>query len=177
MLIRLTNVELDAIVDDEDETLVSPYRWFRNGQERHQGYVSTRVIHPAGGLTARTDKPGLFRPRHTTMRLSRLLMGLEWGDRREVDHINHNKLDNRRSNLEITTRAENGQNRIDGTGSSRYRGVAWRAANQKWTACVELDGRAHHLGCFGSEEEAARVAAEWRAEHMPFSLEGRARRS
>jgi hypothetical protein len=175
MLIRLTNVELDAIIDDEDEALVSPYRWFRNGQEKHQGYVVTKVPHPEGGLIPRSNSP-YFRKRTTSLRLSRLLMGLEWGDKREVDHINHNKLDNRRSNLEIVTRAENGQNRIDGTGASRYRGVFWRADRQKWKACVELDGHAHHLGCFNSEEEAARVAAEWRAEHMPFSPEGRAPR-
>ncbi len=39
--------------------------------------------------------------------LHRYLMGLEPGDKREVDHINGDTLDNRRENLEIVSAGEN----------------------------------------------------------------------
>lgn len=42
--------------------------------------------------------------------LSRVIMGLEHGDPRVVDHINGNTLDNRKENLRIATRAENSVN-------------------------------------------------------------------
>lgn len=39
---------------------------------------------------------------------------------------------------------------------------------------VIVAGKTHRLGNFESEDEAARVAAAWRAEHMPFSSEAAA---
>jgi hypothetical protein len=111
-------------------------------------------------------------------------MGLEYGDPREVDHINRNKLDNRRVNLEIVNPGVNGQNIPVKAGSSQYRGVSWLVNNGrwalpregKWQAVGKVGGKNHFLGYFDSEEEAGRVAAEWRAVNMPFSDEGRARR-
>jgi hypothetical protein len=171
--IPLTNVEEQALIDDQDWELAAPFTWRSN-----RGYATTAIPHPEGGLIPIKAKPGYWRKRQSALLLSRLIMGLEYGDPREVDHDNHDTLDNRRSNLIVVTQAENHQNRLSLPGSSsRYRGVCWDITKSKWHASVRLNGKKYNLGLFTSEEEAARVAAEWRAEHMPHSTEARYRSS
>ncbi len=102
--------------------------------------------------------------------LHRDVMGLTKGDPTDVDHINHDKLDNRRSNLRLCSRAENHQNRqTRAGGSSKHRGVSWDPSRGKWKAQGVLIYRNHFIGRFDAELEAAAAAAAWRAEHMPFS--------
>ena len=101
--------------------------------------------------------------------MHRLLMGLGRGDRRQVDHVNQDKLDNRRANLRICDDALNRQNGRSLGGSSRFRGVSFVRRRNKWEAYANLDGRRHHLGYFDSEIAAAEAASEFRAAHMPFS--------
>jgi hypothetical protein len=109
----------------------------------------------------------------STVYLHRLILGLARGDRREADHINRDKLDNRSNNLRVATRLENGQNLPSQAGTSRFRGVS--RAKKRWVASVKLRGKRHQLGTFATEEEAARVASEFRRQHMPFSIEGEVR--
>ena len=74
-----------------------------------------------------------------------------------VDHISGDKLDNRRSNLRLCTKSQNGMNQAGphkGSGS-RFLGVHWHKATQKWAAAVRLDGTVHHIGVFESEVDAA----------------------
>ncbi len=75
-----------------------------------------------------------------------------------VDHINGDKLDNRRENLRIATDAENSRNVVKREGhTSSYKGVAWDAARKKWKAQIKTpDGKQRTLGRFSSEEEAAK---------------------
>ncbi|UTI65605.1 HNH endonuclease [Paraconexibacter antarcticus] len=113
-------------------------------------------------------------PRSSQDYLHRVVMGLEAGDRRSVDHINGDKLDNRRCNLRVVTHAENQQNRREGYGISSHRGVSWDATRGKWTARVKLAGKVHYLGRFEDEQKAADAAARFRAEHMPFSADAMA---
>src|SRR5205823_2166668 len=108
-------------------------------------------------------------PRGSLVTMHRLIMGLEPGDPREVDHINGDGLDNRRANLRIVTRAQQAQNRLKIRGASRFRGVFRTTDGLPWRAEVRLKGRNYYLGRFSSEQEAARVAATWRREHMPYA--------
>jgi len=80
-------------------------------------------------------------------------------------------LDNRKANLRIVTPQQSAQNVSSRGGSSLHRGVTWRKDKNKWVAQAQLNGKNHYLGLFDSEIEAARVAAEWRKKHMPFSVE------
>jgi hypothetical protein len=169
VLVPVPSAGVEAIIDDEDWPLVAPYRWYLN----NHGYVVTNVPHPEGGMVPRADHPGRFQTRKTGLLLSRLIMSLEYGDRRTVDHDNHNKLDNRKANLVVVTHAENMQNILEGRGASSYRGVSWHARAGKWMAGGWVNNKGYYLGLFSSEEEAARVAAEWRATNMPHSQEGR----
>lgn len=71
-----------------------------------------------------------------------------------VDHINFNILDNRRSNLRITTKQGNSQNRMPRNG---YRGVTFHKCG-KWQAQVGHNGRTHYGGLHDTQEEAAEAA-------------------
>jgi hypothetical protein len=80
----------------------------------------------------------------------------------EVDHINHNTLDNRKCNLRIVTRSQNNMNhglRKDNT--SGVVGVRLHSCG-KWVARIFINGKEQHLGLFLTKEEAitARKEAE-----------------
>jgi hypothetical protein len=101
-------------------------------------------------------------------------MGLGYGDPREADHINRNKLDNRKANLRVVTHAQNTQNLSSHSDSqSRYRGVARLSGvrAKPWQAYGTVDGKRQYLGTFATEQEAADAAAAWRREHLPFTTE------
>lgn len=69
----------------------------------------------------------------------------------EVDHINGDGLDNRRSNLRLVTRTENLRHRSTFRNSkSGFKGVQYNSANGKWRATL-------NLGTFDTAEEAARA--------------------
>ena len=80
-----------------------------------------------------------------------------------VDHINHDTLDNRRSNLNVVTNAENQQNRRLGKdNTSGHTGVSWRKDKKQWQARISVDKKEKHLGYFDDKEQAidARKTAE-----------------
>lgn len=75
----------------------------------------------------------------------------------EVDHIDRNPLNNRRSNLRLCTRAENCRNTRPIGGTSQYRGVSWWAAGQCWRANIQHNRKQIFLGNFQNELDAARA--------------------
>jgi hypothetical protein len=77
-------------------------------------------------------------------------------DPREIDHINHNGLDNRRTNLRAVTRGENHQNRNKLNGcTSHFKGVHWDKKSNIWIATIKSNYKTYHLGSFRNEIEAA----------------------
>jgi hypothetical protein len=81
----------------------------------------------------------------------------------EIDHIDHNPLNNRIENLRVVSHQENHRNtphRKNNTSGSM--GVSWFAATSRWSAYIMVDGRKIHLGYFLDKQEAiaARKAAE-----------------
>jgi len=74
----------------------------------------------------------------------------------EVDHIDGNGLNNRRTNLRISTHQQNCRNGAPHRdGSSRFKGVAWYKRDACWRAYIVVDGRQLHLGYFDCETDAA----------------------
>lgn len=143
-----------AILDAEDAALAS-YGWYLHAGHADRGgkrYVLRTV-------------------RGKSIYLHRLVLGLDHTDPHKGDHINGDTLDCRRSNLRVSTTAENAQNQGSRGGSSRFRGVTWDRARGKWMATAMLGGRRRTIGRFDSEADAGAAAAAWRAEHMPFSVE------
>lgn len=75
-----------------------------------------------------------------------------------VDHINHNKLDCRKSNLRVGNRSQNEANgRPYKNNTTGYKGVYYCKNNEinPYHAYAREGGKKRHLGCFPSKEEAA----------------------
>lgn len=72
-----------------------------------------------------------------------------------IDHINGDKLDNRKSNLRICTQAQNCQNRPKKRGSkSKYKGVSWHREMKKWVANICYNKKQIRIGFYNTPEEA-----------------------
>ena len=73
-----------------------------------------------------------------------------------VDHINHDKLDNRSQNLRAATRSLNMRNRKSGNvgSTSKYQGVHRHNPSGKWAAQIRVDGKVVSLGLHSTQEEA-----------------------
>ena len=80
----------------------------------------------------------------------------------EIDHINGDRLDNRRENLRVVTREENQANRKKMRSYSRYKGVfvERRFKTLRWRAKIQVNGRVHYLGVFDTEIQAAKAYNE-----------------
>jgi hypothetical protein len=140
-----------ALVDTADAAWVNQWTWRLGGKGyavRSEGWQrSFRMIY-----------------------LHRELLGLAFGDTRQGDHINMEKLDNRRTNLRIVTKAQQQQNQPGHrNASSRYRGVSWDTRVGKWHAFVRPNRKMVHLGFFDDELEAAEAARSARVRLLPFA--------
>jgi hypothetical protein len=135
-----------ALVDDEDFDKLSAFKWSATYSASGGRWYALRTLRLTNG-------------KKISQMMHRFIMGLDFGDPRQVDHKDRiNTLDNRRSNLRIATRAQNHRNvgkRKDNT--SGFKGVFWHKATQKWQANIRVDYRTLHLGLFPTPELAAQA--------------------
>jgi hypothetical protein len=124
-----------TLVDNADYEWLNKHKWYVN-----HGYA-------VSGFPVR-------------LRMHRLILGLDKTDSRECDHINGNKLDNRRFNLRICNKSQNQQNRISRTGSSKYKGVTRHKKTGRWQAQIRHQGKRYYLGLYINEVEAAQAYNE-----------------
>lgn len=144
------------VIVDPIDAYLAEYRWSLN----HAGYAWRTIVAGNG--------------RQQAVRMHRVILGLAPGDRRQADHLNGNRLDNRRANLRIVSNAQNAQNMAaHRDAQSNYRGVAWYASREKWTASVCIAGQRSFLGYFTDELEAAEAARAFRKAHMTHNVEAR----
>lgn len=74
----------------------------------------------------------------------------------DTDHINGDKLDNRRSNLRKCSRSENQANRkVQVNNTSGYKGVGYSRREKLWHARIQCGGKRYSLGLHESSEMAA----------------------
>ena len=71
-----------------------------------------------------------------------------------VDHIDGDPWNNRLSNLRLATVSQNGQNSSRAPNKVGIRGVTKERHYNKFKATIYADGKRHHLGLFGTPEEA-----------------------
>ena len=134
-----------ALVDDEDYARLIKYKW--------------HIARNIGGYYAKRNAQ-VDGERHTIY-MHRVITNAPKGV--EIDHHNHNTLDNRKQNLRLATGSQNLQNQkksLTRNGkpyTSRYKGVSWHKCAQKWRARIYINGKVKQLGCFESEIEAAHV--------------------
>lgn len=126
-----------AIVDDEDFERLTAVKWKLN----NCGYA-VRNLPRNGG------------PRGQQM-LHRAVLGLAKGDPMQVDHVNGDKLDNRRANLRLCTPQQNALNRpATARSKSGVKGVCRAPASDLWRASICANGKRHYLGRFTTIDEA-----------------------
>lgn len=152
---RRGEIVAHALVDERDFERVNAHRWHRTALG-YVGHCSGRYLH-------------------------RFLLGLQRGDDVQVDHLNGDRLDNRRANLRAGDQVANMQNRRGAASGSisRFRGVTFDKRpnlRKRWIAQARVDGKNHFLGRFLTEEEAGAAAAEFRRTHLANSGEARAAR-
>ena len=123
-----------ALIDIEDVEKVKNYKWYKNCR----GYVSCGT------------------PKKL---LHRLIMDAPKG--KSVDHINHDRLDNRKCNLRICTSSQNSMNRrkLD-RNTSGHVGVCYKPKINKWQADITVNRKPIHLGYYKNIEEAIEVRKE-----------------
>jgi len=126
-----------ALIDIEDYERVSQYRWYANLFSENW-YAATK------GLDHKT-----------TIMLHRFILNPK--PEEEIDHINHNGLDDRRCNMRIATHQQNMMNIEKIYGSSKYKGVCWDKRINSWRC--EIGSRINRvwIGRFFNEEDAARA--------------------
>ena len=91
--------------------------------------------------------------------LHREIMGAD--DSTVVDHINGDKLDNRRQNLRLCTQQQNCLNsRLRSNNVSGVKGVYWCNKRLKWTAQISINKKTFSLGRFADFESAVQARLE-----------------
>ena len=131
-----------AIVSDEDyDHLVSIGRWCHS----NSGYAVHYWINDNG--------------KHKTLFMHRAIMARMLGHpiaSFQVDHINRDRLDNRRKNLRLATRSQNQANKgRQRNNSSGFKGVSW--SRGKYEARIRYNGKRINLGRFECSEAAANI--------------------
>lgn len=105
---------------------------------------------------------GTVRHEYGTRLMHRIILQKMIGrklDKDEVsDHINNDRLDNRRANLRIATSQQNFFNRSPRqilNRSSPYKGVSWNKSFGKWMCAIQVKPHRMTIGHYTDELEAA----------------------
>ena len=148
---------LRAMVDDEDAEHLQGRNWFAKRNRQN------------GSFYAQANDGKLPDGRKVTLLMHRIL--LDAPIELDVDHINHDTLDNRRSNLRLATRSENLQNRREITVKSRsgVRNVWWDSRACRFVVYLCLQGRKVYGGRFSDLEQAKGAAIRLRRAWHPFA--------
>lgn len=127
----------EAIVDDDDYDELIKNSWCIG----NDGYACRGIR-----LKDKTSR---------LVRMHRQILDLKLHDGKQVDHINKNKLDNRKENLRICTPSQNQHNRpINKNNKSGYKGVTFHKGSGKWHAQIMVNRKNRYLGSFSLPEEA-----------------------
>lgn len=78
-----------------------------------------------------------------------------------VDHINHNKMDNRKDNLRICKQSQNSANsKTSINNTSGVTGVSWNKEKNRWSANIMVNRKSINLGYYDEFNDAARARKE-----------------
>jgi len=133
-----------TLVDDDVYEWAYEHSWYVT----QYGYV-VRTIRKKDAVRMENGKK---KPTRLTLHIC--IMGRKNGC--VNDHINRDKLDNRRENLRHCTQAENAKNRsLPVTNTSGFKGVSLERTTGKWKAQIVHNGKNYYLGIFDTPEEAS----------------------
>lgn len=138
--------EHTILFDDADWPVISRYTWCVVQTSRNAPFYAVTGFRKPDGT-------------RTTLRMHVLLTGMK-----DIDHVNHNGLDNRRENLRVATRSQQGANmRVERHGSirpgngSKFKGVSWEKRRNHWIAYIVVNRKRRQIGSYASEVEAAKA--------------------
>jgi hypothetical protein len=127
----------EVLIDKEDYHFILEYHW----------YICKwgKVFYVVATVYNRETK------KQRTVKLHRLILNAP--KNKDIDHKNGNGLDNRKKNLRLCTKVENGINRgKQKNNTSGYKGV-WQIHNGRWRARIHFK-KSIHLGYFDTIKEA-----------------------
>ncbi len=148
---RVKKVIAYAQVDAADYADLIRFKWCRS----NDGYA-VRSVYNSDAKTI------------SQVKMHRLLLAPMRGQ--DVDHINADRLDNRRCNIRVCSRSENTWNStLNCNNTSGLKGVSWNCGAGKWIARISIQGRRMTLGSFVDKREAYGVfLAAAKRLHGPF---------
>lgn len=124
-------VELGRVKISKDDLYeVGKHKWGIDGR----GYVRNRLI-----------------------KIHQLILGVRYGF--DIDHVNGDKLDNRRQNLRHVTHSVNMMNIHKKNGGTV--GVFWDKSRSKWRASIMVNGKNHYIGRFRLHKTAVSARREY----------------
>jgi len=128
----VTSKGIKILVDDDDYEVLKDFKYHIT----YKGYACRSKWSP---------KKNIY--------IHREILGAKKGE--QIDHINRDKLDNRKCNLRICSQSENSHNRqIMKHNSSGYKGVVWDKPNNKWKGIFTLNGKQVFCGRYVDPKEA-----------------------
>jgi hypothetical protein len=128
----------EAIIDAADVVIVGQYCW---SAEVKSNYVAAHRKQPIGNGKCKN------------LYLHRAIM--QPPEHLVVDHIDGNPLNNRRSNLRLASKAENGRNaKLSRANSTGLKGVTWDRRYKKWRAQITCNKINRNLGRFDCPQKA-----------------------
>jgi len=126
-----------AIVDDEDFEELNQYNWY---------------LHSEGYAIRETQ----CNYKKTRIRMHRQILNTPEG--MDTDHINGNRLDNRRENLRVCTRSQNLMNKAVRVNSETgYKGVHLHKPTGRYNAYIDVGKKRRSLGYYKTAIEAAQA--------------------
>lgn len=136
--IGYTNTNGDKYYFDlEDYDLIKNYCWYKNAH----GYIESEDI------------------RENKIKMHRLLMNCP--DNMEIDHIFHDKWDNRKKYLRIVTRSQNQMNlTLKSNNTSGVTGISWDKKSDKWRSYITINQKRIELGCYNDFDKAVKLRKE-----------------
>lgn len=137
-IIKLTKEQV-TMVDCDDYEQLMLFNWQAQSTRLKNGFYAVR--------NNGTNESGT----RLKIKMHRQIMSCP--DVMEVDHINGNTLDNRKSNLRICTHAQNIQYQHGRGGKSKFRGVT-KHHDGNWRARISVAYKRISLGVYKTQEEA-----------------------
>lgn len=135
-----------TLVDDEDFEYLNQWKWYLSSK----GYAMR-------GTHVGSSKDGSRKTIH--LRMHRIINNTPEG--LQTDHINRDKLDNRKENLRSVTNRQNQLNRsVQKNNTSGHNGVYWHKLNRKWVAFIKTNEKVKYIASFENIEDAIKAREE-----------------
>jgi hypothetical protein len=142
-------------VDDDDFERFGGFKWYADYSKAMNGFYAKRM--------SSYDEDG----KQKSIRLHRVIMNVV-DPKIQVDHKNHDTLDNQKENLRLATWSQNMMNRTgpQKNSTSGMRGVYWHSRDKNWFSKIKVNGKQIHLGYYSDKESAVAAYASAHKEHF-----------